>query len=187
MYALNGFEIITNMGNYYILIMRILLLFLTPLLFVLIVQTTDAQTGIVFEVTTDKSQYAVGEDVSITIKAINKSTVSEKLSFSSSQQADYVVDGKYRQSAYQFFAQALTSVEIPGNSSYQWKFVHKSADYQLEAGNHNILGEVVGYGGASIQITVGTIAPPEQNLYFEVLTDKTTYIQNENILITIKV
>jgi len=135
------------------------LLLLIPLLFAFIAQTTEAQKGIVFEVTTDKSQYAVGEDVSITIKAINTSSISQTLSFSSSQQADYVIDGKYRQSADKFFAQFLTSVEIPGGSSYQWKFIHKSADYKLEAGSHTILGEVVGYGNASVQVTVGAATP----------------------------
>lgn len=135
------------------------LLFLTPLLLVFIVQTTEAQKGIVFEVTTDKSQYAVGENISITIKAINTSSIPQTLSFSSSKQADYVIDGKYRQSANKFFAQSLTSVEVPGNFSYQWKFIHKSADYKLEAGSHTILGEVVGYGSASVQVTVETAAP----------------------------
>ena len=121
---------------------------------------TGAQKGLVFEVTTDKSQYVVGEDISITIEVINTSDIPQTLSFSSSKQADYTIGRKFRWSEDKFFAQFLTSVEVPGNSSYRWNFTHRPADYKLEEGKHTILGEVVEYGSASIQITVKTATSP---------------------------
>jgi len=162
------------------------LLLLIPLFFVLTVKIAEAQVvlpgDIVFKVTTDKRQYAIGEDVSITIKAINKSLIPYTLRFSSSRQATYLI-GRYLESAGKQFDRFPTAVEIPAGSSYEWNFIHKSSDYELEEGDHTIFGLVVGYGGESAKITVGT---PTSPIVVKVSTDKPTYTQDENVGITVK-
>ncbi|MDP3093781.1 MAG: BsuPI-related putative proteinase inhibitor [bacterium] len=141
-------------------------LFSILLFSVFVVGTAEAQnaTGIIVEITTDKSQYTVGEDIFITVKAVNTSNVSQTLSFSSSLQADYAIGGKYRWSSNKAFLQFLTSVVIPAGSSRQWEFTHKPSDFKLDSGTHTISGEVVGHGSAQTTITVVSETQPP---YFE--------------------
>ncbi len=119
-----------------------------------------AQTSpVTVRVSTDKTSYTLGEPVVMTITAVNNSDKGATLNFSSSKQTDYVIDGKFRWSSDKFFLTVLTERTIPAHGEYAWTMTHKNSDYSLTTGSHTITGEVVGYGSASIQITVGSTQP----------------------------
>lgn len=123
-----------------------------------------AQTfPITVTIATDKASYDIGESVVMTITAVNGSDKDVTLNFSSSKQTDYVIDGKFRWSSDKYFLTVLTERTVPAHGEYSWTVIHKNSDYSLATGSHIITSEVVGYGSASVQITVGsakdTISP----------------------------
>jgi len=121
------------------------------------IEFSFAQTSpITVKVATDKTSYAISESVVMTITAVNSSDKDATLSFSSSKQTDYVINGKFRWSSDKNFLTVFTEVNVPARGEYKWTMTHKNSDYSLAIGAHTITGEVVGYGSANVQITVGS-------------------------------
>lgn len=118
--------------------------------------TSFAETtpSVAVKIATDKTFYALGEPVVMTITAVNSSDKDINLNFYSSKQTDYVIDEKFRWSKDKYFLTAFTRVTVPARGEYTWTMTHQNSDYTLAVGSHSIVGEVVGYGSASTQITV---------------------------------
>jgi len=115
--------------------------------------------SVTVKVATDKASYALGESVVIKVSAVNTSSKDVTLNFPSSKQVDYVIDGKFRSSSDKVFAQALTSVVIGPNGTKEWSFTHTALQYELGAGTHTIVGEVVGYGDATTSVLIESRSP----------------------------
>ena len=94
----------------------------------------------------DMRSYDPGEDVQILVRAHNRTNEDIRLMFTSSLQADYVIDNGYRWSDDKAFTDALTYVTVPAGGHYDWEFVHTAEDYYLKSGIHTLIGEVTGYG-----------------------------------------
>ncbi|HEY5913774.1 MAG TPA: hypothetical protein VJA21_24560 [Verrucomicrobiae bacterium] len=112
-----------------------------------IVLASTAVTGAAIEVrvATDKPAYFPGEELKILVTATNPSATVVGLTFMTSRQVVYSLDGIYTPNLY--YAPVLTGVTIPPYGSYTWTLVHDWG-YRLQPGPHTVTGEVVGYGGA---------------------------------------
>ena len=101
---------------------------------------------------TDKSIYQLGEDVVVSVTAVNPTNEPVQLGFGSSLQATYQMDGVFDWTEGKVFAQSLTYVNLPAFGSYRWDLIHGSKErelYPLDLGIHIVVGEVVGYGTSS--------------------------------------
>lgn len=123
-----------------------------------------------FQITTDKAIYNQTDNIVIKVRAKNNSSQNATLNFPSSYQSDYIIDGIFRLSAGQVFAQALSSITIAPLETKEWSFTHSWRKYILAAGTHIIKGELVGYGSSTATIT---IAATTSQIYF-------TYVMKDN-------
>ena len=128
---------------------------------------TLSSASVTVKVATDKISYVIDEPIIITITAVNSSDKDVNLNFSSSKQTDYVIDGKFRWSSDKGFLTVLTEITVPARGEYTWTMTHKNSDYPLAAGPHTIIGEVVGYGSAAVNITIQPPLIPEYSESFE--------------------
>lgn len=96
---------------------------------------------LVLNVNVDKEAYEYGEDIGITVTAVNNSDKAVTLDFNSSLQADYYLDN-YQWSRDRAFTTATTSVTVPANGLYTWTFTHTAADYAVPAGKHFLTATV---------------------------------------------
>ncbi len=133
-------------------------------------QMPPDSTGTIFaRVSTDKPVYAPGEPIQIQVFAINASPDTARLFFSSSCQADYVIDGQYRYLDHVACLTVLTGQTLaPGETRLIHTFTHRAPDYQLGPGPHWIEGEVIGYARNQVQIQVRDAMPPPTDAVFEV-------------------
>jgi hypothetical protein len=130
-------------------------------------QMPPDSTGAVFaQVTTDKPVYAPGEPVQIQVYAVNAAPDTTRLFFSSSCQADYVIDNQYRFLDHHACLTVLTSRTLaPGETQLIHSFTHQTSDYELLPGPHVIRGEVVGYARNQIRIQVQESPPPPGGVF----------------------
>ncbi len=128
--------------------MRILLIILVEVLFL----TVSFGQQISISVETDKQEYLSGEDVEIFVRAQNITSDTVKLEFQTGCQSSYSV-GSFIPNP--FCSQVLTSRTILPDSSYTWSHTHRSSEYLIVDGTHNIIGEVIGYG-TSLPISIIT-------------------------------
>ncbi len=107
-----------------------------------------APAAIAVTAATDKAEYRRGEALYFSITAHNSDPAPVDLSFGSSIQSQYLVDG----GAYyapQAGLTVLTARSIPANGSYTWTYRHNWLDSSIlpgdfVAGSHDFLGRVVG-------------------------------------------
>lgn len=91
---------------------------------------------LVAEVTTDKPQYDPGDTVHIMLTVWNFGDEEVKLTFPTSLQMDYILDGAYRWSKGKVFLQVITHVAIPPGGSHTWKLAHDPSEFPLRQGVH---------------------------------------------------
>jgi hypothetical protein len=100
-------------------------------------------------VDTDKDVYNMGESVTVYVSAYNPGFETITLSFATSSQANYFMDGIFDYSSYIISVPRCTEVQIAGNDSYTWTLKHMKdllSAYPLLQGTHSVVGQVVGYG-----------------------------------------
>lgn len=115
-------------------------------------------------VDTDKSAYGIGEGVIIYVTAYNPGDETITLSFGSTKQATYIIDGVFDYSSGANYADVVTQVQIVANGSYTWTFEHTGAalsTYPLTLGTHSIVGQVIGYGDSSTMAAMQFEVVPE--------------------------
>ena len=104
------------------------------------------------EVLTDRDVYGPEESIEIMIVAHNKGDSEVTLEFRSSLQVEYIIDWMYRWSFGKAFTQALTHVMIPAGGTHEWTFTHTPEDARLLAGEHHIIGEIVGHRASGSKV-----------------------------------
>lgn len=114
---------------------------------------TNPQGDITYTVTTDKGTYRSDEPIYITVRAYNNAYSSRTLNFNSGCQVNYTV-ASYDSGANQACTMALTSVEIPARGSYTWTMTHNPSSYQIPTGSNTITARVIGYGQATVPVTI---------------------------------
>jgi len=105
-------------------------------------------------VTTEKTSYSLNEPIHIFVTAANPGDSPIVLTFGTSYQAGYLIDGLYDWSQGMFFSDSFTSVTIPVHGSHTWDL--DSRLWPLAAGTHSIVGSVIGYADcptASFEVT----------------------------------
>jgi hypothetical protein len=136
--------------------------------------SADAWAQIAATVSSDQTSYTVGEPIEITITAVNHSAAPIILTFPSSLQSQYILDGSYvnNQAGLAIFTDAV----IPANGTYDWKYYHRWDDYTLSAGSHEAIGNIVGYATSAL-LTFDVIDPEPVTrdvfIDFETLPDGT--------------
>jgi len=100
---------------------------------------------LVAEVTTDRPFYDLGDTVYILLKVHNFGHDEVKLTFPSSLQMDYVLDGAYRWSEGKVFLQVMTYVKVPPGGSHTWRLAHIPSEFPLKPGVHRVRAFLVGY------------------------------------------
>lgn len=93
---------------------------------------------LVVEVTTDRPRYDPGDTVQIILTVRNFGDEEVKLTFPTSLQMDYVLDGVYRWSKGKFFLQVITQVLIPPGGSHTWRLAHDPSEFPLGRGVHSV-------------------------------------------------
>jgi len=107
------------------------------------------------EVLTDRDTYDPEDPIEITVVAHNPGEEEVTLEFRNSLQANYTIDWTYNWAVGKAFTDALTQVTIPAGGAHEWTFTHSPEDARLLAGEHVIVGEIVGHrasGSTVIQI-----------------------------------
>lgn len=107
----------------------------------------------VVSISTDKSSYAPGESIGITIKANNPTDKLLEFSFSSACQTKYYIDD-YDSSKSKMCGFAITSVKLKPGETKTWTYTHKNESFELQQGVHKVIGEIIDYGKAETTITV---------------------------------
>ena len=103
-------------------------------------------------VETDKPVYQLGEDVVVSVIAINLTDEPIQLGFGSTLQASYLMDGVFDWSEDKIFLHTPTGQIIEPYDYYTWDLIHGSDEmelYPLDIGIHSVTGEVIGYGYSS--------------------------------------
>ncbi len=141
------------------------------------------ESSLEITVDTDKDEYALDEDVQISITATNTSAEDITLHFPTSHQASYVIDGRYDWARNHPALGVLTDLTIPAGESHTWSFTHTPEDYRLLPGTHSIVGVVIGYGKSEPKKIV--VAADEVPIEVSVSTDKEAYEFGEPVAITV--
>jgi hypothetical protein len=115
------------------------------------VQIVQAQLQ--YSVSTNKSQYLVGDTIFISVSVTNQSSSYITLQFPSTCQGNYYLDS-YNWYSHIICAQVLTSLTLSPSQSHSWQFAHKIST----TGEHKIVGEVLGYGKSDTLIVRTNIA-----------------------------
>ena len=115
-------------------------------------------------VETDQNSYFVGDPIAYTVVALNSSPDPVTLRFSTSQQADFFVDGVYSPDDVAF--QILTSRTVPGLGSTSWGFAHPWDEYELSPGRHRVVGSVIGVGRSQPEWFEVLVPPPVERDVF---------------------
>ncbi len=113
-------------------------------------------TPLLISVATDKAAYVPGELLMVDVTAHNPNDYDANLSFQSTIQAQYIMDGVYTYPTMGLGV--LTSVSIPAHSYHTWSFGHSWSEYDLGLGTHSVLGTVLG-AGISQPYSFDVIAP----------------------------
>lgn len=146
--------------------------------------TIVIESGLEITVGTDATEYALDDDVHITVAATNYLLETITLKFEGDHQASYIIDGLYHRFAYRRTADARTELEIEPNETVTWEFTHTPDDYRLLPGEHSIVGVVIGYGKSEpAQIVVGE---GEKLIDVSVSTDKEAYDPGDPVRIEVK-
>ena len=103
------------------------------------------RSRITVEVLADRDTYGPEDPIEIRVVAHNPGEEEVTLEFRSSLQANYMIDWIYNWAADKAFTDALTQVTIPAGEAHEWTFTHTPEDARLLAGEHTIVGEVVGH------------------------------------------
>ena len=146
-------------------------------------KTIVIESGLEITVRTDKTEYDLDENVKIFVEATNKLPERVTLTFRSSHQATYIIDGVYHGPIADLALGGGTELTIEGNSTKTWEFTHTPDDYRLLPGNHSIVGVVIGYGKSDP--TEIHVAEGETPLEVSVSTDKESYEQGEPVRIKV--
>jgi hypothetical protein len=115
-----------------------------------------SSNGLIYTVTTDSPSYIAGDPITYSVIATNPTSTSVTLDFTSSQQADYLVDSF---SPDDIGLTVLTQRVVPANGFASWQFVHPWNKYWLDSGQHRVVGHVVQYG-TSEPVYFDILAPP---------------------------
>lgn len=94
-------------------------------------------------VETATEEVGLGQPIELVVGVENPTCSPLTLTFPSSYQADYTIDGQYTWSDGRAFTMALTQIEIPPGGSHVWRFRHDPKDFALPEGQHQISGRIV--------------------------------------------
>lgn len=100
-------------------------------------------------VDTDKDIYLLGEDMIVSVIALNLDDTPIQLGFPSTLQASYLFDGIFDWTQGKLFFDTPTTVTINANDTYTWNLAYGTEEkylYPLAIGYHEVVGEIVGYG-----------------------------------------
>lgn len=115
-------------------------------------------SGIEVSVATDSPAYVVGDPLLYTVTATNPSSAPVTLTWPSTYQANFVVDGQYTLQGFGFAV--ITERVIPAGGSVDWDFLHSWSQYTLTPGDHSVIGQVVNHG-FSDQAALFSVAAPD--------------------------
>jgi hypothetical protein len=102
--------------------------------------TEAAAAAVELSVTTDKPQYRPGEALQYLITARNTDSSGVTLTFGSTLQTQYSVDGaSFRPD---IGLDVMTSVTIPGHGAYTWDYRHDWSRLNLASGEHTVTGRI---------------------------------------------
>jgi len=114
-----------------------------------------------FKVITDKREYTSQESIKIVLEVSNNSGMIQKLDFSTSCQGSYSLVSVGVQQTIVFDSTKNTacstyenSVSVPAHSSQKIKLNHDPSVFKLAPGKYAVVGTVIGYGEASVPITI---------------------------------
>ena len=134
-----------------------------------ILGTLGARADIIVSMATDKAVYRPGEALDVNITATNTANQDVVLNFSDGRQGHYTFDNVYN--FPEGWILALTSRQVPANSSYTWSFRHNWHSYNLAVGAHRATGGVAGYGQAG-PVNFDVVAPTLPTSGFSIDFDK---------------
>ncbi len=138
-------------------------------------------SGLNVTVKTDKTEYALDEPVQISVTATNTLPDPITLTFPTSLEASYIIDGVYDWSEHAISLPVVTHETIPGGQFKTWEFTHTAEQYRLLPGKHSIVGVVIGYGKS--EPTEIFVAQGEPIVQVSVSTDKEIYELDEPVKI----
>ncbi len=131
-------------------------------------------------VATDKYTYLVGEDITISVTAYNPGGESVTLTFPTSLQASYIMDGAYDWiEGGHGSLMVITEVTLAPESSHTWERKHDweytigptTYGYDLSVGTHSVIGVLDAYDGLPPHISYSHASDPVQ---FEVVPEPAT-------------
>ena len=112
-----------------------------------------------FSMSTDKAVYQYGDNIHVTVTAVNTDSTTKTLDFTSSCQVNYRIDS-FDLSQYRYCAQIITHSVIPPHDTVTWSFQpYPVTRDTLAVGYHAVVGEVIGYwisGITWIQVSPAT-------------------------------
>jgi hypothetical protein len=143
-----------------------------------------------FIVNLDKEKYRKGEDIQITVTALNWSDKDVTLEFPTSHQVDYLIDDAYSYvKAHPIVTQATTQVTIKARDSYAWTFTHTDNDYAIPLGRHHLRVSLIGtslVASYGFEVYTGDPYLPS-GIALYVKPSKEQYTQGETIKFTLTV
>ncbi|MBN1844556.1 MAG: hypothetical protein JW810_02655 [Sedimentisphaerales bacterium] len=122
-------------------------LFLSLVLVLFWCQTAGA-TLVDLGVATDQQTYLPGEAVVVWVSASNPTAEYVNLTFTSTLQASYCMDGEFYWHENQDSFPVITYVTLDPYETYSWELVHSTAemqDYPLGIGTHTVAGMVMAF------------------------------------------
>ena len=121
-------------------------LIILGLLIFFFAQKTSA-TLVEITVGTDKDVYELGEEVRVYVSVYNPG-LPVTLTFGSTLQASYLMDGTYYWHQDKYFLDVITNVTIDSNATHTWELVHgmyEMESYPLDIGIHTLVGKVMAW------------------------------------------
>ena len=167
--------------------------------------SADDVVDLTVETFTDKSNYALGEPVSVTMVVTNEGTESVELTFSSTMQAYYRVHASDGVKLYDFNAHhpalmAITRLHLDPGESTSYVFDDSDAWLQVDnhdkpvpAGSYTILGILAAWeleeseSVAETEVTLGDEDDFIVDVFVEVDLEKSVYDPGEPVNVTVVV
>ncbi len=109
--------------------------------------------AVTYSVTTDKSVYNQGENISIRITATNITSLPQTLQFNNGCQTTYTI-GTFDYMKDRACTMMLGSLVLPGYGSYTWTMSHDLMLNKLPSGTYNLQAGVIGYNSATTSVTI---------------------------------
>jgi len=113
------------------------------ILFLIIFSAPITYSQITVTVTTDTTTYEFKKDIKILVTAHNMVNDTIILHWMDSYQSNYRIDNFQPEV---IVMPVLTSISIPPDSCYSWKYIHKPDQWLVSPGYHSVQGMVINYG-----------------------------------------